>query len=115
MVTKLGYGAMELRYVDQNQAERLLKGGIEAGINEVETSPDYGPSEDWIGKFISAQRDEYYLATKCGCNVPYPAGENTARHIWTGHRYAIILSIACSDSVLNILMCGRYTVLGRPN
>ena len=84
MVTKLGYGAMELRHVDQNQAERLLKGVLEAGINFIDTSPDYGPSEDWIGKFISGQRDEYYLATKCGCNVPYPTGENTARHIWTG-------------------------------
>lgn len=84
MVTKLGYGAMELRHIDQNQAERLLKGVLEAGINFIDTSPDYGPSEDWIGKFISGQRDEYYLATKCGCNVPYPVGENTARHIWTG-------------------------------
>ena len=70
IVTKLGYGAMELRYVDQNQAERLLKEVLEAGINFIDTSPDYGrPSEDWIGKFISGQRDEYYLATKCGCNV----------------------------------------------
>jgi len=42
---------------------------LEAGINFIDTSPDYGPSEDWIGKFISSQRDEYYLATKCGCNV----------------------------------------------
>ena len=53
MVTKLGYGAMELRHVDQNQAERLLKEMLEAGINFIDTSPDYGPSEDSIGKFIS--------------------------------------------------------------
>tara|TARA_B100001123_G_C14604269_1_gene747188 strand:+ start:396 stop:569 length:174 start_codon:yes stop_codon:yes gene_type:complete len=46
MVTKLGYGAMELRHVDQNQAERLLKGVLEAGINFIDTSPDYGPSEE---------------------------------------------------------------------
>jgi len=85
MVTKLGYGAMELRHVDQNQAERLLKGVLEAGINFIDTSPDYGPSEEWIGKFISDQRDKYYLATKCGCNVPYPTDDSqTARHIWTG-------------------------------
>jgi len=85
IVTKLGYGAMELRHVDQNQAERLLKGVLEAGINFIDTSPDYGPSEEWIGKFISDQRDEYYLATKCGCNVPYPTDNaQTDRHIWTG-------------------------------
>ena len=37
MVTKLGYGAMELRHVDQNQAERLLKAVLEAGINIIDT------------------------------------------------------------------------------
>ena len=60
---------MELQHVDQNQAERLLKEGLEASINFIDTSPDYGPSEDWIGKFISGQRDECYLVAKCGCNV----------------------------------------------
>lgn len=52
-VTTLGYGAMELRHVDEGQAERLLKGVLDAGINFIDTSPDYGPSEDLIGKFIS--------------------------------------------------------------
>lgn len=83
-VTTLGYGAMELRHVDASQADRLLNGVLDAGINFIDTSPDYGPSEDLIGQFIANRRDEYYLATKCGCNVPLQGGDDAPRHIWTG-------------------------------
>lgn len=45
-VTTLGYGAMEFRHVDENQAGRLLEHVLDASINFIDTSPDYGPSED---------------------------------------------------------------------
>ena len=83
-VTTLGYGAMEFRHVDEAQAGKLLAGVLDAGINFIDTSPDYGPSEDRIGKWIAHRRDEYFLATKCGCNVPLQGGDNAPRHIWTG-------------------------------
>ena len=83
-VTTLGYGAMEFRHVDEAQAGRLLAGVLDAGINFIDTSPDYGPSEDRIGKWIAHRRDEYFLATKCGCNVPLQGGDDAPRHIWTG-------------------------------
>ncbi len=83
-VTTLGYGAMEFRHVDENQAGRLLESVLDAGINFIDTSPDYGPSEDRIGKWIAHRRDEYFLATKCGCNVPQQGGDDAPRHIWTG-------------------------------
>jgi len=83
-VTTLGYGAMEFRHVDEAQAGRLLAGVLDAGINFIDTSPDYGPSEDRIGKWIAHRRDEYFLATKCGCNVPLQGSDNAPRHIWTG-------------------------------
>ena len=83
-VTTLGYGAMELRHVDEGQAERLLNAVLDAGINFIDTSPDYGPSEDLIGQFIAGRRQEYFLATKCGCNVPRRGGEEAPRHIWRG-------------------------------
>lgn len=83
-VTVLGYGAMELRHVDEAQAGLLLNAALDAGINFIDTSPDYGPSEDRIGAFIAHRRDEYVLATKCGCNVPLQGGEDAPRHIWTG-------------------------------
>lgn len=83
-VTVLGYGAMELRRVDEAQAEKLLNAVLDAGITFIDTAPDYGPSEDMIGKFIVHRRDEYVLATKCGCNIPRPDDPDAPRHIWTG-------------------------------
>lgn len=72
-VTTLGYGAMELRgapagpEVSDDQAERVLHAVLDAGINVIDTSPDYGRSEDLIGLFIAHRRSEYFLASKCGC------------------------------------------------
>ncbi len=72
-VTTLGYGAMELRGaprgrdVSDEQAERILNAVLDSGINFVDTSVDYGVAEERIGKYISHRRNEYFLATKCGC------------------------------------------------
>ena len=74
-VTMLGFGAMELRgaprgrEITPEQAERVLNAVLDGGINYVDTSIDYGQSEEFIGKFISHRRSEYILATKCGCLV----------------------------------------------
>jgi aryl-alcohol dehydrogenase-like predicted oxidoreductase len=85
-VTTLGYGAMALRRVDASQAERLLNAVLDGGVNFIDTAPDYGASEDLIGKFIAHRRDEYFLATKCGCNVPRPDDADAPKHIWTGEQ-----------------------------
>lgn len=92
-VTKLGYGAMELRggggmrsrSVDRDDAGKILNAVLDAGINYIDTSPDYGLSEELIGEFISHRRDEYYLASKCGCpvNQPPPAPGERNPHIFT--------------------------------
>lgn len=90
-VTMLGYGAMELRgaprgrEVSPEQADRVLNAVLDAGINFIDTSIDYGQSEELIGRFISHRRSEYYLATKCGCLVgatPAPAGQPMP-HVFT--------------------------------
>src|SRR5512134_878865 len=76
-VTRLGYGAMEVRGpriwggrpVTEEQAERILNAVLDAGINLIDTSNDYGRSEEFIGKYLAHRREEYILATKCGCTV----------------------------------------------
>lgn len=83
-VTGLSYGAMELRKVEEAQADKLLNAVLDSGIKLIDTAPDYGASEDLIGKFISGRRNEYILASKCGCNVPNDGSEN--KHIWTGEQ-----------------------------
>jgi len=95
VITKLGFGAMELRgpggafgrgrQLDDAEIDRLLNGVLDAGINIIDTSPDYGDSEEHIGRGISARRDEYFLASKCGCPVGEPAatGPGPREHIFT--------------------------------
>ncbi len=79
-VTILGYGAMELRgqprapAITDEDAGRLLGAVLDSGINLIDTSIDYGRSEELIGRCIGHRRDEYFLASKCGCPLDPPAG-----------------------------------------
>src|SRR5215510_4531021 len=90
-VTMLGYGAMELRGaprgrdVTDKQAETILTAVLDAGINYIDTSIDYGVSEERIGRYIGDRRSEYYLASKCGCLVGAPAAPRGDRspHVFT--------------------------------
>lgn len=91
-VTVLGYGAMEIRGpriwrgrpVSEEQAETILNAVLDAGINFIDTSNDYGRSEEFIGRFISPRRKEFYLATKCGCAVIRKDDEtDETPHVWT--------------------------------
>src|SRR5438445_10519195 len=83
-VTTLGYGAMELRGaprardITEAQAETILNEVLDAGINYIDTSIDYGLSEERIGRYISHRRAEYYLASKCGCLVGPPPPRRAA-------------------------------------
>lgn len=91
-VTRLGYGAMEVRGsriwggrpVQDEQAETILNAVLDSGINFIDTANDYGRSEEFIGKHLSHRRSEFYLATKCGCTV-VRKDENTddTPHVWT--------------------------------
>jgi aryl-alcohol dehydrogenase-like predicted oxidoreductase len=85
-VTTLGFGAMELRgapvgpEITDQQAEKVLNAVLAAGINFIDTSIDYGRSEELIGRFIAHRRSEYFLASKCGC---VPGAAMGAEHIHT--------------------------------
>jgi aryl-alcohol dehydrogenase-like predicted oxidoreductase len=78
-VTILGYGAMELRgeprgpAISAEDAGRVLNAVLDGGINLIDTSIDYGTSEEFIGRYLSHRRDEYFLASKCGCPLEQPA------------------------------------------
>jgi aryl-alcohol dehydrogenase-like predicted oxidoreductase len=82
-VTTLGFGAMELRgqprgpAIDEKDAEGLLHAVLDGGINLIDTSIDYGRSEELIGKHLASRRDEYFLASKCGCLLGDPPPGST--------------------------------------
>ena len=79
-VTILGYGAMELRgrpsgpAIGDDEAGRLLNAVLDGGINLIDTSIDYGRSEELIGRHLARRREEFFLASKCGCPRGAPTG-----------------------------------------
>ncbi len=74
-VTTLGFGALELRgmvagvgrTLTPGQPERILHAVLDAGINYIDVAVDYGEAEAHIGRCISSRRQEFFLASKCGC------------------------------------------------
>lgn len=90
-VTQLGFGAMELRgpkvwdgqEVSDEESDRILNAVLEAGINFIDTSVDYGLSEERIGRYISSRRSEYYLGSKCGCDPQDKGDHIETPHVWT--------------------------------
>ncbi len=90
-VTRLGFGAMEIRGprvwhgrpLTDEQANRILNAVLDAGISFIDTAYDYGASEEYIGRFIAHRRSEYCLATKCGCTVVNAGHHDETPHRWT--------------------------------
>jgi len=123
-VTILSYGAMELRgrprgpQIADTDAGRLLNAVLDGGINLIDTSPDYGRSEELIGSFIGHRRDEFFLASKCGCPLDIPAGarppyphdyspgnvradvEQSLRRLRTGHLDLVQVHMSPSKATL---------------
>ncbi len=91
VVSRLGYGAMELagapraRAIDERDAIAFINRVVDLGINYIDTSIDYGLSERLIGKALAHRRADVILASKCACQVglegPEERGES---HIYTG-------------------------------
>jgi aryl-alcohol dehydrogenase-like predicted oxidoreductase len=87
-VAILGYGAMELRgaprgpAIEDDAAGEILNAVLDGGINLIDTSIDYGRSEELIGRYIAHRRDEYFLASKCGCILgdPPPGAQPPFQH-----------------------------------
>jgi aryl-alcohol dehydrogenase-like predicted oxidoreductase len=97
-VSVLGYGAMELRGLptgpdlDDDEAATLLNALLDEGINFIDTSIDYGRSEEVIGNCIAHRRSEYVLASKCGCVPRAPQGSehvHTAENIRNGVEHSL--------------------------
>jgi aryl-alcohol dehydrogenase-like predicted oxidoreductase len=74
-VTTLGFGALELRGMVAGvgrpllpgQPERILHAVLDAGINYLDVAVDYGDAEEHIGRCLAHRRQEFFLASKCGC------------------------------------------------
>jgi aryl-alcohol dehydrogenase-like predicted oxidoreductase len=91
-VTALGYGAMEVRGsriwggrpIEDTEADTILNAVLDHGITFVDTANDYGRSEEYIGRYLAHRREDYVLATKCGCTVVRKDDTtDDTPHVWT--------------------------------
>ena len=89
-VTQLGFGAAERGLPDSAdfdaQAAGVLNAALDAGVNLIDTAPDYGASEERIGRYVGHRRREFHLATKCGCNIDADGNRLEPGHLWTADR-----------------------------
>ena len=71
-VSVLGFGAGPVGDpgLSEAEAEALLNGVLDAGINLLDTAPSYGQSEERIGRALQGRRQDFVLSTKCGYGVP---------------------------------------------
>lgn len=67
-VSILGFGGAEIGFegATPEQADKLLGGALDAGLNVIDTAECYANSEELIGRAVSHRRGDYYLFTKCG-------------------------------------------------
>jgi aryl-alcohol dehydrogenase-like predicted oxidoreductase len=91
VASRVGYGAMELagppkaRSIDKREAVSFLNRVIDLGMNYVDTSIDYGRSEELIGEALAGRRADFILASKCACQVGEAGtGHGGESHIYTG-------------------------------
>lgn len=63
-VSALGFGAIKLPKVDEEEAGRALNRALDLGIDFVDTARAYRDSEAKIGRALKHRRNEYILATK---------------------------------------------------
>jgi aryl-alcohol dehydrogenase-like predicted oxidoreductase len=62
--TRVIFGGAALFEGSPDKADRCLDLLLQYGINHIDTAADYGESEKWIGRWMGAHRERFFLATK---------------------------------------------------
>ena len=63
---------------DETDAVNAIRTALEAGVNYIDTSRHYGPSEEIIGKALTDYRGEYIICTKISPRQMLTAAETIA-------------------------------------
>ena len=99
----LGLGGGHLAGSEQSEddAVALVRSAIDRGVNFVDTSPNYGLSEERIGKALaSGYRDKIYLQTKVGSHPEYLRDWSRKATSWSLENSFKMLQTDYVDSVL---------------
>lgn len=82
------WGTKKMKVPREAEAVRFLKEAFKAGIRVFDTAPAYGKSEEYLGKFLdtlsAAQRQECFIATKCGEEYDFDSGATRIDHSLSG-------------------------------
>ncbi len=76
-VGAIGLGCMGMSWAydgaghDDAQSTAVIRRALDSGANLIDTAEVYGPylNEELVGRAIAGQRDEAFVATKCGLTV----------------------------------------------
>ena len=70
-VSVLGFGAAPVAYLDteRRRAAQVLTYLLDAGVNLIDTAASYPGSEEFLGEFFAARRDDFVLVSKCGAGA----------------------------------------------
>jgi predicted aldo/keto reductase-like oxidoreductase len=63
-VTAVSFGGLPLQRCTMAEAGSVLNAVLDQGINFIDTARAYTDSEEKIGRYLKARRQEFYLATK---------------------------------------------------
>ncbi|OGO16347.1 MAG: hypothetical protein A2Z14_03360 [Chloroflexi bacterium RBG_16_48_8] len=58
------FGSVALREISQENADAVMKGVIEAGVNHIDVAPSYGQAEERLGPWLAKERERFFLGCK---------------------------------------------------
>ena len=68
MVSDMGFGALPLQRTEKEEAAKILRRAVSAGINFFDTARAYSDSEEKIGYALADVRKDIIIATKSQCS-----------------------------------------------
>ena len=90
----LGAGALGDPSLGEAEAERLLLGALDLGVNLIDTAPSYGLSEERIGRILGARRAQVVLSTKGGYGVPGAETTVGRNGVTFGPRFGVVRRVS---------------------
>jgi aryl-alcohol dehydrogenase-like predicted oxidoreductase len=78
-------GGFALYRVDQKEADTAIELALEAGINHVDVSPDYGEAETRLGSWFKRHGNDFFLGCKTEARTKTGARESLQRSLETLH------------------------------
>jgi len=114
-VSEIGLGATQIGWpsVTEAEAERVLQGALDAGINFIDTAARYRLSESRIGRFLAKQKSRFIVATKCGGWIEYVDGQEKAS--WDYSAAGILRTIDRSRQQMKLDVIDIVQFHGLPN